>query len=191
MLLCAECKVKNCAKEFGKETAYPQNCPSTQEKQMDFLAEYQDPTDALLARVAAECGPVYSEGRIEKTIRFIKKCGYKTVGVAFCITLAKEAEIICQMLKHAGIHVESILCKVGHFNREVIGYPGSCSPMCNPIAQAELLNEARTELNVLIGLCVGHDTMFIRHSKAPVTVLVAKDHVYEHAPTKYIAEKQK
>ena len=57
--------------------------------------------------------------------------------------------------------------------------------MCNPIAQAEYLNRAGCELNVLIGLCVGHDSLFIRYSKAPVTVLAAKDHVYDNAPMEY------
>lgn len=54
--------------------------------------------------------------------------------------------------------------------------------MCNPIAQAELLNEVGTEMNIIVGLCVGHDALFIRHSKAPVTVLATKDFVYNHAP---------
>ena len=54
--------------------------------------------------------------------------------------------------------------------------------MCNPIGQARLLAEARTELNVLMGLCVGHDSLFFRHSEAPVTVLAVKDRVLGHNP---------
>ena len=46
---------------------------------------------------------------------------------------------------------------------------GSHEALCNPILQAELLAERRTELNVIVGLCVGHDSLFMRHSKAPVT----------------------
>ena len=41
---------------------------------------------------------------------------------------------------------------------------------------------SRNGLNIIVGLCVGHDALFIRHSKAPVTVLAAKDHVYDNAP---------
>jgi uncharacterized metal-binding protein len=33
-----------------------------------------------------------------------------------------------------------------------------------------------------VGLCVGHDSLFFRHSEAPVTVLVAKDRVLAHNP---------
>ena len=61
-------------------------------------------------------------------------------------------------------------------------FPPRRRQCATPIAQAELLNEAGTELNIIVGLCVGHDALFIRHSKAPVTVLAAKDHVYDNAP---------
>ena len=61
-------------------------------------------------------------------------------------------------------------------------HPGTFEALCNPIAQASLLARAGTELNVVIGLCVGHDSLFFMHSKAPVTVLVAKDRVLGHNP---------
>ncbi len=54
--------------------------------------------------------------------------------------------------------------------------------MCNSVTQAKLLNKAKTDLNVLVGLCVGHDSLFIKFSKAPVTVLAAKDRVLAHNP---------
>ena len=54
--------------------------------------------------------------------------------------------------------------------------------MCNPIGQAIFLNEAKTELNIILGLCVGHDSLFIKYSKAPVTVFAVKDRVLGHNP---------
>jgi len=54
--------------------------------------------------------------------------------------------------------------------------------MCNPILQARLLAKQNTELNVVIGLCVGHDSLFIKYSQAPVTYLVVKDRVLAHNP---------
>ena len=79
---------------------------------------------------------------------------------------------------------------MGHIDRCTIGVPSAQKAMCNPIAQAELLNEAGTELNIIVGLCVGHDALFIRHSKAPVTVLAAKDHVYDNAPLECLKDMQ-
>ena len=54
--------------------------------------------------------------------------------------------------------------------------------MCNPVSQAMLLNRAGCELNVVMGLCVGHDSLFFRHSEGLATVLVAKDRVLAHNP---------
>ena len=48
--------------------------------------------------------------------------------------------------------------------------------------QAEAANESDVELNVLMGLCVGHDSLFIMNAKAPVTVLAVKDRVLGHNP---------
>jgi len=45
-----------------------------------------------------------------------------------------------------------------------------------------VLNDADTDFNVVLGLCVGHDSLFFKYSKAPVTVLVAKDRVLGHNP---------
>jgi len=53
---------------------------------------------------------------------------------------------------------------------------------CNPILQAELLNRARTDFNIIIGLCVGHDMLFTKFSKAPVATLVVKDRMTGHNP---------
>jgi uncharacterized metal-binding protein len=54
--------------------------------------------------------------------------------------------------------------------------------MCNPISQAEILNNEGAEFNIVVGLCVGHDSLFFKYAKAPTTVLVAKDRVFGHNP---------
>jgi len=78
---------------------------------------------------------------------------------------------------------------VGSIAKEKIGLrddekvrPGQYEAICSPVGQAVLLARAGTGLNVVIGLCVGHDSLFFMHSKAPVTVLVAKDRVLGHNP---------
>ena len=48
--------------------------------------------------------------------------------------------------------------------------------------QAQLLNAQKTDLNVVVGLCVGHDSLFMKHSDAPVTTLITKDRVLGHNP---------
>ena len=105
------------------------------------------------------------------------------------IGLAKEAGIVEQILSDRGFEVVSVLCKAGRTSKEMIGisdddkiYKGTDEAMCNPIFQAKLLNRSKTELNILLGLCVGHDSLFFKHAEAPTTVLAVKDRVTGHNP---------
>lgn len=187
MLFCASCTVRNCGKPFGQEGSYPKCCPSLDPMLPEVLKEYQDPEDLLMARQSAVSSPDHSECRLLKTMRFAKLCGFQHLGLAFCITLKEEAAQVDRILRKESFQVSSIICKVGHESRqEVLGVASSCNAMCNPIAQAKFLNREKTQLNIVLGLCVGHDSLFIKHSDAPVTVLAAKDHVYDNAPLEYL-----
>mgnify|MGYP000250298591 CR=1 FL=1 len=128
--------------------------------------------------------------RVQEIIEFARKMGYKKLGVAFCGGLHREASVFCQILENHGFEVVSVMCKVGGVDKSAIGIadhqkvrvgPGF-EPMCNPIAQAEVLNAAGTEFNIMLGLCVGHDSLFIKHSTALVTVFAVKDRVLGHNP---------
>ena len=46
---------------------------------------------------------------------------------------------------------------------------------CDPEAVAQALNTRKTDLNVLVGFCVGADCIFNRNSEAPVTTIFVKD----------------
>ena len=94
------------------------------------------------------------------------------------------------ILKDHGLEVASFMCKAGRAGLESIGVappdpadlPIADEPMCNPVFQALLANEHEVELNVLLGLCVGHDSLFIKYARAPVTVLAVKDRLLGHNP---------
>jgi uncharacterized metal-binding protein len=125
--------------------------------------------------------------RIEEVIQFAKKMGYKRLGVAFCIGLAGEARILSAILHNRGFEVVSVCCKVGgieknEFGLERIGRGRTVEAICNPAGQADIMNQAGTDLNVICGLCVGHDSIFTKCSEAPVTTLFAKDRVLAHNP---------
>lgn len=140
------------------------------------------------------CSATEAEGygkwpRLRETAEFCTKMGYKKVGLAFCGGLRQEAKIVADVLRKHGLEVVSVVCKVGGFDKEELGIPGECKirpgcfePTCNPITQAALLNEQGTEFNIVLGLCVGHDSLFFAHSKAPATMLVAKDRVTGNNP---------
>ena len=188
-LFCAACGVKNCTVRNPDPGRYPKGCPSLKEELPGYLQEYlNDPETRLIAQKSSLCGPDHSEPRLPKTMRFLKMCGYTRIGLAFCVNLRKEAQIVDRILRENGFEVYSLACKVGGYDRSVLGLEESCKNMCNPIAQAGILKEAGTQFNIALGLCVGHDTLFIKYSAAPVTVLAAKDHVYNHAPLEYLKD---
>ena len=189
MASCAECKVYVC--RSGHLDAAPENCPMRDGSVTDTRGYLSDPT---LRRMARESALVEAEGychwtRIQETMEFARRMGYRKLGVAFCLGLRVEARMLSRVLKANGFDVASVACKNGSIPKEEIDIadhqkvrPGSYEALCNPIGQAMVLNRDGTDLNIVFGLCVGHDTLFIKHSEAPVTCLVAKDRVMAHNP---------
>lgn len=127
-------------------------------------------------------------------MEFARKIGAHRIGIANCIGLIKEARIFARILRANSFEPYAVICKVAGKAKSSIGIPKECesigAAMCNPILQARLLNEAHTDLNVVIGLCVGHDSLFYKYSEAYVTTLVTKDRVTGNNPaaTLYTAE---
>jgi len=164
------------------------------------LLKYGEPDIKEFARQASiqefECYENTPEGRRTKNprilelIQFSQKMGYKKLGLAFCTGLANEARILTEILENHGFEVVSARCKMGAIPKETIGIkpeekiagPDSQETMCNPIGQAEIMNAEKVDMAVLLGLCLGHDTMFFQNCKVPVTVLAVKDRVTGHNP---------
>jgi len=123
--------------------------------------------------------------RLEEIIRFAGEMGYRRLGLAFCVGLAREAEAVSGILeKH--FKVFSACCKAGGISKDDLGVthviPGRFESICNPVGQAAVLKKKGTDLNIMLGLCVGHDALFNKHSAAPVTTLAVKDRVLGHNP---------
>jgi len=181
---CSYCQKHSCHKN-DLENA-PQNCPTNNEKEIlnEIDKLYDEPENYNIAKVSTEVvmEKYGAKTRVTEIIDFCKQMGYKKLGLAFCIGLSKEANIFTQILVKNGFEVESLMCKLGSVNREKIGIKNVKVPMCNPIAQAKFLNKENTDFNIVLGLCVGHDTLFFKYSKAPITVLAVKDRVLAHNP---------
>ena len=200
---CAKCGVKNkiCRSPEGRG---PDFCPTLHRKEPIAKAneEYTKPDILKFAREAsiqeAECyinrgvKPYVlhpTKPRVQETCEFAQKMGYRKLGIAFCAGLHSEALSLTQILEAQGFEVISVACKAGGTPKEEIGIKdgekiriGEFESMCSPIAQAMIFNEEKTEFNILVGLCVGHDSLFLKYSEAYCTVLVAKDRVLSHNP---------
>jgi uncharacterized metal-binding protein len=188
---CSECGIRNC---YRKEQAFPPFCLSL-EHQDAALATKElyagDNEDGLLARLAAEVeGEYYGLlTRVEESIIFAQKLKAKKLGIASCIGLLDEASLYAKIVRTADIEARTVICKVGALDKTEIGLPedlkvcpGGQESCCNPVLQAQILNDWGADLNILIGLCVGHDALFARHSKAPAVTLIVKDRVLGHNP---------
>lgn len=191
--LCTSCYLKVCEKATATQLP-PQFCALLQDKAIldDIEQQYiNNPELRNLALVAAktEAAGYMRQTRIEEIMDFARRINAKKIGIAHCIGLIEEARIAAEIFTAGGFEIHSICCKVGSIPKEKIGLtdedkvrPGTYEPLCNPVAQAKLLANAGTQLNVVIGLCVGHDSLFFMHTKAPATVLVVKDRVLGHNP---------
>jgi len=210
---CASCDLeflgRICVLESGEGS---KGCPTL--TRTDVLSEankeYDDPAVREFARQAsiqeAECyanrdqQPYIlqpTKTRLIEIIEFAQKMNYQRLGLAFCLGLTKEASAVNDILGAHGFEVVSVLCKAGRTSKNKIGLTedqkimrGMDEPMCNPIYQATLFNHENTDFNILLGLCVGHDSLFFRYAQSPTTVLAVKDRVTGHNPLAavYLAE---
>ena len=189
-LSCVDCGTQNC--KF-KDRTYPDFCLTTNLKEEDrewALERYDEGRNREIMIASAE---VEYEGycqwtRVQEIMEFARKIGARRIGIANCIGLVNEARIFARILRSNGFEAYSVICKVAGQPKTSMGIPATCEnigpAMCNPILQARLLNEAHTDLNVVIGigLCVGHDSLFYKYSDAYVTTLVTKDRVTGNNP---------
>jgi uncharacterized metal-binding protein len=201
---CIKCSKIACQGEAAAQAVKnaPPNCPmktrpdlmaeslrkSLTPPMKEFARQAALQQSASFGEIAGRRMPI--QCRVEETVQFAHKMGYKKLGLAFCSGLRKEAEVFHRILEYQEFDVVSVCCKVGGLSKEVIGVDrsenvsgaGNYEVMCNPIAQAEILNDAKTEFNIVLGLCVGHDSLFLKHSDALCTVVVVKDRVLGHNP---------
>lgn len=203
---CAECKDKPCTQGKTDPSLLPAFCPIKNHRELiGEIAERYASSDirdfflksALTEKQAYEPEP-YREHetaipvrpRVRELSAFAELIGAKRLGLAFCSGLADEAGRASAILRDHGLDVVSVVCSCGALDKTDLGIPADYKmrkpevfeAACNPLLQAELLNRSETDFNIIVGLCVGHDMLFTRHSKAPVTTLVVKDRFTGHNP---------
>lgn len=203
---CARCPLARaeriCLNKKGKA---PQGCPTVRggrklvEKATSIYA--RDAVGEFARQASIQEGECYAgrdqrpyvlhpvKTRIEEICEFAKKMGYVRLGLVFCVGLAREAGVVADLLENRGFEVVSVICKIGSVPKESIGLKDEekirrkeYEAMCNPVAQAMTVNDANVQLNIVLGLCVGHDSLFFKYAEAPSTVLAVKDRVTGHNP---------
>jgi uncharacterized metal-binding protein len=145
----------------------------------DFRNLYNDSDRQILKLAEDSLNPGLD--RVNEIIEYAKEAKINKIGIANCTTFIREANLLEEILTVEGFQVEKVHCKFGKvpFNELLAGYKGIS---CNPAGQAKYLEDKGTELNIMMGLCLGHDMIFNARSKAPVTPLLVKDRKLNHSP---------
>ena len=188
-LSCVDCGVINCE---DRDKYYPDFCLTTalSDETVEKVKKlYEDEENRRVSAVSAEIeNDFYLQyTRLQEIIEFANRLGYHKIGIATCSGLINESRTLAKVLRKKGFEVYGAVCKIGSFDKTSVGVPEEKTEktgivMCNPIMQAEVLNQAGTDLNIVMGLCVGHDSLFYKYSEALVKTLVAKDRVLTHNP---------
>lgn len=119
------------------------------------------------------------KSRLQELIRFAHLSGYKKIGIANCAGVQKYAENLMRILVSEGFEVFSINCKQSGLKGEELSTELN-GPSCDPVSQAEYLSQCKTDINIEVGLCLGHGLLFSKHSQAPVTTFLVKDFSTNH-----------
>ena len=188
-LSCVDCGVKNCQ---TRDKEYPEFCLTTglsAETIEKVRKLYEEEENRKVSVISAEIENEFylRYTRVQELVEFAKRMGFHKIGIATCVGLLEESRVLARILRKHGFEVYGAACKIGSFEKQSVGVAeedmvNTGFVMCNPIMQAEVLNEAGTDFNVVMGLCVGHDSLFYKYSEALVTTLVAKDRVLAHNP---------
>jgi uncharacterized metal-binding protein len=193
---CLDCEIYKCRNPQVKDP-WPPKCPRRNYPQILKQTIERNCRNSYVRKVNFACEEVMSRGydpgdnvyswpRVRELIEYVRILGYKKIGIAACNGLISESKILGKILTNAGFQVTLVNCMAGNATRAKLGLQerrGASSPfVCNPLFQAEVLNKEKTDLNVMVGLCLGHDVLFIKNSKADVTPLIVKDRLTGHNP---------
>jgi len=157
-----------------------------------FVADWAPPKGnglgALRTAAAdpAAAGPI-DANRLQESMAFARCLGARQIGISFCTGFQQEARLLAGVLRGNGFEVSSVCCKTGAVPKIKIGItdseqvrPGETEMICNPLAQAELLNRDSVQLVLSLGQCVGHEASTLASLKSPAVCIVAKDRVLAH-----------
>lgn len=174
---CAHCKDKDCYE--GKD------CFDLADRARKEYDGYELRSMRASGKIEAE--HYMKKTRLEELMLYAREMGYVRLGVAFCVGLSSEAKTVVDILAKNSFEVHSTCCKVCGIDKSELGVvkmhgEDGKEAVCNPVGQAICLARCGTEMNIVIGLCVGHDMLFTKHSEAPVTTLIVKDRVLAHNP---------
>ena len=109
----------------GDVERMPANCPTlTHPALTRDTSSYLEPDRAEVMR-AADATPFTADkkkrNRVEELVHFAKSRKLERLGVAFCVSMTKEAQALHRVLTAEGLACELVCCRVGAVDYEEIG----------------------------------------------------------------------
>jgi uncharacterized metal-binding protein len=203
---CVDCKVNACFPDInvskGGKRKPPPYCPANAQKEAGdkAIAKYAGETHRFARSttlVENSCYLMHDDGsavlpmvtlhpRAEELIILAHVHGCKKLGIAFDIDLQDIAKLYTEILEKNGFKVVSVCSKAAAMTADEIGITGKKAgsktdgkgTINNGVVMAELLNSEKTDMNILIGLGVGQDSLFYKYAKAFSVPLMIRDRVY-------------
>lgn len=185
---CAKCSVVRC-RTLEKDKKQPDFCPTKNYPDLineSIAINKNDPdvraiNQAWIELVEKVKPNRWNWTRLDEVMEYAKIRKVKKIGIAACVGLLPEAKVLTGILEEHDFDVVSVSCVAGEVTPEDVDLVRD-GIFCNPVMQAMALNQEATELNITLGLCVGHDILFQKHAEADTTTLVVKDRALGHNP---------
>lgn len=175
---CTRCNSKSCRTGIS--------CSSEKFDIEEISNEFHDPANQKIVQAAARLvdnGRAGTLSRLDEIIEFIKLMQYKRVGLAYCYGMEQTASILRDVLKEAGILLQTISCSVGGVLQDAVNEKSCIHKVsCNPLGQAYQLNAEEVDFVIIMGICLGHDILLQKNLKADFTTFIVKDRVHNHNP---------
>jgi len=173
---CLDCEERSCLKGESCRFSLSRSEDNRVEvnQMLESAADISYETERTLCRVA-------------ELVYFFLEMKYKRIGIAFCSELLEQTRVLAGVLRRF-FEVFAVCCKVGEAGADRrkwgsdVDALGIESVPCNPLGQAEILKRFDSQVNVIVGLCVGVDCVFTQASSVPVTTLFVKDRMLANNP---------
>ena len=180
---CINCEAKICR----KRKSCKQESFSPEEISRNYLEDTDHQKTIQAAAQLVDHGRAGTLSRLEEITEFILSMGYKKVGLAYCYGMEAEAKAVKEYMESRIAPVTGISCSIGALPQSAVNKMSTIKHVaCNPIGQAEELNNAGVDFAVVMGLCLGHDILFQKNIRCDFTTLVVKDRKYHHNPMEQI-----
>ena len=175
---CVKCNIKSCRNT--------DSCHSQKFDSQELILSYHLPDNQKIVQAAAKLvdnGRAGTLSRLQEIIEFSKSMNFKRIGIAYCYGMEKDTALITQIIKESGFITVPVSCTTGGFKQSDVNDKSNIEKVsCNPLAQAEQINNENVDFTITIGLCLGHDILFQKQIKSSTSTLIVKDRVHNHNP---------